>query len=265
MERAWGLARMGFLMAVDKQTNRRTQTQQHGKNDNNDDDWLSCCRLLSYCVLPTCYLPPPPAASPAGYLAADCSRTVCCLPANCRLPPPPAASPAGYLAADCSPTLYCLPSMLFTIANASPVSGRQAMVAELAASGRRLFVFAFLPLSLLLLRPAPSRQWPFPRRCRIGDAKMPDPRPRSFMPRRHMSDEFPGCLDGRWSAKLAARVVCCRRQWPAGHCSQRPAIYCHRRPFRAGMADAALSLLSQEASASSGQNGQRSCDHLENE
>ena len=149
-------------------------------------DWLSCCRLLSYCVLPTCYLPPPPAASPAGYLAADCSRTVCCLPANCRLPPPPAASPAGYLAADCSPTLYCLPSMLFTIANASPVSGRQAMVAELAASGRRLFVFAFLPLSLLLLRPAPSRQWPFPRRCRIGDAKMPDPRPRSFMPRRHM-------------------------------------------------------------------------------
>ena len=83
--RASGLARMGFLMAVDKQTNRRTQTQQHGKNDNNDDDWLSCCRLLSYCVLPTCYLPPPPAASPAGYLAADCSRTVCCLPANCRL------------------------------------------------------------------------------------------------------------------------------------------------------------------------------------
>ena len=81
--RASGLARMGFLMAVDKQTNRRTQTQQHGKNDNNDDDWrlaillptalllcvayllpaassccfscwLSCCRLLSYCVLPTC-------------------------------------------------------------------------------------------------------------------------------------------------------------------------------------------------------------------
>ena len=34
--------------------------------------------------------------------------------------------------------------MLFTIANASPVSGRQAMVAELAASGRRLFVFAFV-------------------------------------------------------------------------------------------------------------------------
>ena len=48
-------------MAVDKQTNRRTQTQQHGKNDNNDDDWRLAILLptaLLLCVArPQCFLP----------------------------------------------------------------------------------------------------------------------------------------------------------------------------------------------------------------
>ena len=52
--------------------------------------------------------------------------------------------PHGWYAAAASGRLRpvdvcCLPAMLFTIANATPASGRLAMVAELAASGRLLF------------------------------------------------------------------------------------------------------------------------------
>ena len=45
-------------MAVDKQTNRRTQTQQHGKNDNNDDDWRLAILLPTALLLCVGYLLP---------------------------------------------------------------------------------------------------------------------------------------------------------------------------------------------------------------
>ena len=115
--RASGLARMGFLMAVDKQTNRRTQTQQHGKNDNNDDDWRLAILLPTALLLCVGYLLP---------AASSCCFS--CLLLAILLP-----------TADCSPTVCCPPAMLFTIANA--VSGRLAMVAELAANGRRAGVY----------------------------------------------------------------------------------------------------------------------------